>query len=391
MVEILFEFDVVREFHGVHVFTNNQFTRDVSVFKEARVLFSIGGKIFNSDPVFHLPMDDQIFEEPRNVTAKLHRRVAKFIKLQLFFRSKWIMISEVSFDSSVARGNYTPEVEAAEAAAPSDNNNKVSDVKSSSDMQQDNPSVVVAKPGLKEGEAEDDETAAFMPIVIGILASVIFLLAAIIFLIFIKTRRNNRRKFVQMGRLQHPIDTLVEATAAEKMALNGNYGYDKNGFILTTTSDTGSSGSKGSSSRHNNGPHNHHQYPKLDDNYNTPAATTAMMTPRSLRGLQPTAALYSVSRNGSVHSHSTPMGGRKHHPQGSLPPPPRLHVPAPPPLPVCDPPEAVYTEPGLGNASSVGYMEPYRPMRYSPYYGYGPVLTQIEDSLMKQQQQRQSG
>ena len=110
-VEILFEFDAVREFHAVHVFANNQFTRDVAVFKSVSVAFSVGGEIFSGDPVVNAPLEDAIFEEPRNVTAKLHRRIGKFVRVSMEFASKWIMISEVAFDSSVARGNYTAESE----------------------------------------------------------------------------------------------------------------------------------------------------------------------------------------------------------------------------------------------------------------------------------------
>ena len=109
MVEITFEFDHVREFHLIHIFTNNQFSRDVAVFKEAKVLFSIGGEIYPGEAVEHTPMEDSIFEEPRNVSVKLHRRVGKFVKIQLYFSAKWIMISEVSFESSIARGNYDAE------------------------------------------------------------------------------------------------------------------------------------------------------------------------------------------------------------------------------------------------------------------------------------------
>ena len=105
---------------------------------------------------------------------------------------------------------------------------------------------------------------------------------------------------------------------------------------------------------------------------------------------QPTAALYSVSsRNGSVRSQSRPLFAQPPPPH----PPPMLHVPPPPPLP---PPngsnqltteeEAVYTEPGVAS-----YTEPYRAMRYSPYYGYGPVLSEIENSLMKNYPQHVSG
>ncbi len=37
--------------------------------------------------------------------------ISRFVKLELFFAARWIMISEVSFDSSVARGNYAAEEE----------------------------------------------------------------------------------------------------------------------------------------------------------------------------------------------------------------------------------------------------------------------------------------
>ena len=50
-VEILFEFDAVREFHAVHIFANNQFTRDVAVFKAVSVAFSVGGTVFSGEPV----------------------------------------------------------------------------------------------------------------------------------------------------------------------------------------------------------------------------------------------------------------------------------------------------------------------------------------------------
>jgi hypothetical protein len=384
-VELLFEFDTVREFHAVHVYTNNQFTRDVAVFKEARVAFSIGGKIFTEDdPVTHFPMEDTIFEEPRNVTFKLHRRAAKYIKLTMSFASKWIMISEVSFDSSVARGNYTaevPEPKQDEEEQFFDNTEVV--------MQKDQIQNRVSATNDKESEKEaasaaapEDSTSNFMPVVIGVLTAVILLLAGIIFFIVNKTRQ---RKFVQ---LTHPNihDTLggVHASAAEKMALNPGAvtdpfhqysNYEKGfGLMHTATSDTGSSGSKVSSSRQP--PQQQAGFPKLDDNYNTPHQMHLMGTPRSMRTSppQPTAALYSVSRNGSVRSHSTPLaGGRK------FPPVPRLQVPPPPPLPPPNgPEEAVYTEPGNN------YTEPYRAMRYSPYYGYGPALSEIENTLMNQ-------
>ncbi len=41
------------------------------------VCFVFFPQIYSGEPVSHVPMEDAIFEEPRNVSAKLHRRVAK--------------------------------------------------------------------------------------------------------------------------------------------------------------------------------------------------------------------------------------------------------------------------------------------------------------------------
>ena len=369
-IQIDFEFDHLREFHNVHIFTNNQFTRDVSVFKELQIFFSIGGKIFNDEPVVYAPLEDAIFEEPRNVTAKLHRRVAKFVRMHMYFASKWIMISEVSFESSVARGNYTDEtkndsgqssdvVKSSEGVSGGEEVNVVAQ-----DQVGNSPSLSSSSAGAGDDDDDDDESAAaLMPIVIGVLTVVVLCLAAIIFLIVKRTRQKKKWRGVQMND-----PAANDILAAEKMALNvngmGEGGtYPFNGYLMhaaTTSSDTGSSAN--SSSRQHA-----HLMQTLDDNYNAP-----FHTPRPAR--QP--GFFPVSRNGSVHSNRgmvTPRGSRK-----TFPPAPKIQVPPPPGGPPPPPTEeAVYTEPGT-------YTEPYRALRYSPYYGYGPILSEIEDSLMKQ-------
>lgn len=108
-VEIIFEFDKIREFSSVTIYTNNQFTKDVQVFNETKVFFSVGGKRYKGEPITYDSFEDRIMETARNVSFKLHHRVGRFVKLQLFFASRWIMISEVSFESSPVNGNFTEE------------------------------------------------------------------------------------------------------------------------------------------------------------------------------------------------------------------------------------------------------------------------------------------
>ncbi|VEN62965.1 unnamed protein product [Callosobruchus maculatus] len=110
-IEITFEFDKVREFIGVHIYCNNQFSKDVQVFSMVQVSFSVGGKRYKGEPITYDYIEDRIFETPRNVSIKLHHRVGKFVKLQLHFASRWILISEVTFDSLPVSGNVTEEEE----------------------------------------------------------------------------------------------------------------------------------------------------------------------------------------------------------------------------------------------------------------------------------------
>jgi discoidin domain receptor family protein 2 len=69
------------------------------VFSEANIMFSIGGRYFVGEPITYTYIEDRIFETSRNISIKLHHRIGRFVKLQLHFAAKWIMISEVTFDS----------------------------------------------------------------------------------------------------------------------------------------------------------------------------------------------------------------------------------------------------------------------------------------------------
>lgn len=172
-VEIKFEFDRVREFNSVHIFCNNEFTRDIQVFSEAKIMFSVGGVYYYGDPISFNYMEDRIFEVSRNVSIKLHRRVGRFVKLQLHFANKWIMISEVIFDSDIAHGNFTPE------SPPNQDLPVQSDIFIDKEQNRPQSEIPVAK--------QDENT--YMAVIIGILMAVIILLGVLIFLIVSRHRQ----------------------------------------------------------------------------------------------------------------------------------------------------------------------------------------------------------
>lgn len=78
------------------------------VFSHAKAYFSVGGEHFFPEPVSYTYPADTIMPEARNVTVKLHHRTGRFLKLQLFFANKWMMISEISFESR--KSEYSPLV-----------------------------------------------------------------------------------------------------------------------------------------------------------------------------------------------------------------------------------------------------------------------------------------
>nr|CAD7198758.1 unnamed protein product [Timema douglasi] len=105
--------DRVREMVG-HVGDSER--EMMKVFSEANIMFSVGGRYYVGEPITYTYIEDRIFENSRNISIKLHHRVGRFVKLQLHFAAKWIMISEVTFDSAVelnttnALANYATEV-----------------------------------------------------------------------------------------------------------------------------------------------------------------------------------------------------------------------------------------------------------------------------------------
>ena len=98
-VEILFEFDRVRNFTEMRVHSNNNFMRDVRVFRMAKLYFSVGGMYYQEKPVVYEYMRDTVMESARPVIIPINNRIGRFVRVDFYFDAKWILISEVLFES----------------------------------------------------------------------------------------------------------------------------------------------------------------------------------------------------------------------------------------------------------------------------------------------------
>lgn len=226
-VEILFEFDVVRNFSAVHLHTNNLFSMDVQVFSHAKVFFGVDNNVFNGEAVHFSYMPDLVLEHARNVTIKLHHRIGKWVKLQLYFASRWILLSEVSFDSKPATNNSTERAEnGANQTAP----NSSKEYPPQRDegkrthtryLGNNTTSTTFSEPKFNEGTGFQ-----YIAFVIGtVIVAMMILLAAIGFIVF----RNYRLK--EPSSISRPPVEEDKPIGNEKMRLETN---DKTSLFPTT-------------------------------------------------------------------------------------------------------------------------------------------------------------
>ncbi|XP_071877933.1 discoidin domain-containing receptor 2 [Bombus fervidus] len=191
-VEITFEFDYSRNFTAIHLHMNNYFTKDVQVFSYAKVYLGTGGNQFNGEPVHFSYIPDLVLEQARDVTIKLHSRAGRFLKLQLYFAARWIMLSEVIFESVISEWNNTDDEEPRNKSAivlatgsPYQNNEgplQRDEVKATFNKEENNDNALPDK-------SKEPESKQFVGLVIGILTTVIIMLLAAIMFIFYRNRR----------------------------------------------------------------------------------------------------------------------------------------------------------------------------------------------------------
>ncbi|CAF3912583.1 unnamed protein product [Adineta steineri] len=105
---IIFQFDYIRQMNRVTIHTNNVFSKQISIFKTAIITFSSTGEPTSySNAIISEQNRDEIFEIARPILIKLNNHIAKYVRLDLYFDSKWLLISEITFDSQI----YTEKLE----------------------------------------------------------------------------------------------------------------------------------------------------------------------------------------------------------------------------------------------------------------------------------------
>jgi len=99
-VEVVFHFDADRNFTSATFHVNNAFSRDVRVFRAATFYFERRREMTSAAvPVEFQYERDDVMEYARHVTVPLRQGVAQRIVARFYFDDRWLMISEVQFQS----------------------------------------------------------------------------------------------------------------------------------------------------------------------------------------------------------------------------------------------------------------------------------------------------
>ncbi|XP_054646425.1 discoidin domain-containing receptor 2-like isoform X2 [Dunckerocampus dactyliophorus] len=105
-VEIMFEFDRIRNFTTMMVHCNNMFTRNVKAFRRVVCYFRSEAD-WEATPLSFSPAVDDTDPSARFVTVHLANHMAGAIKCHFYFADAWLLFSEITFQSDMAMYNTT--------------------------------------------------------------------------------------------------------------------------------------------------------------------------------------------------------------------------------------------------------------------------------------------
>ncbi|KAM6962808.1 discoidin domain-containing receptor 2 [Aplochiton taeniatus] len=105
-VEIMFEFDRIRNFTTMKVHCNNMFSLSVKAFRQVVCYFRSEAD-WEATPLSFSPVVDHVNPSASFVTVSLANQMASAIKCQFYFADAWLLFSEITFQSDTAMYNTT--------------------------------------------------------------------------------------------------------------------------------------------------------------------------------------------------------------------------------------------------------------------------------------------
>ena len=103
-IDITFEFSGVRKFKDVTIAVNVHKNRSYAVFNKSEIFLASTSDGFSDTSFFQFcpkNIPDRDVPYCDNVTLPLCENIAKYIKLRLYIGGRWLLLTEISFNSGI--------------------------------------------------------------------------------------------------------------------------------------------------------------------------------------------------------------------------------------------------------------------------------------------------
>ena len=102
-IDITFEFSGVRKFKDVTLTVNVDKKRKYAVFNRSEIFLTSNDSFSDTPFLQYFPgnFTNRITPYSKNITLSLCENTARFIKLRLYLSGRWLLLTEISFNSGI--------------------------------------------------------------------------------------------------------------------------------------------------------------------------------------------------------------------------------------------------------------------------------------------------
>ncbi|XP_018915525.2 discoidin domain-containing receptor 2 [Bemisia tabaci] len=227
-LELMFQFETVREFISMKVHVGHVMDGDVQIFSKAQIHLSLEGDLYQAKPVVFSPfLDPHTTDNAINISIPLYNRVGKYVKVEFFFSLHWILISEISFESVPVASNVSDEALQRMYLLQDDQDRKVT-------VPRVGGETTHARKEVTTGPSTVSNTQTFIGLVTGALAMFLILLVCTVSLMI----RRGRKKVSLLKKHSALMSTTSKPNGAMTMKQMSTP-------IMSTTLSRGSKKAKG--------------------------------------------------------------------------------------------------------------------------------------------------
>ncbi|XP_066586703.1 discoidin domain-containing receptor 2-like [Prorops nasuta] len=196
IIEIFFEFQDVREFQNFSIHLANYPERMVEIFSVVYIWFSLDGKQYQPTAE-KLEVTDEIKSSTVNLSLPLPARHGRFVKLEIKPTSKWLLVSEITFDTAGVPGtkNLSVDKSTDQSMGVYQNESRASDGEQDTTNPSYNETIYELNANLTPDAFPVNNSQTYIGLVSGILTVLALLLTCTIFLM--KQRGRNKVALLQ--------------------------------------------------------------------------------------------------------------------------------------------------------------------------------------------------